>query len=526
MSPVNNSYTRFLEIQKKKSLLRYLLPGFVTLYLLCILFFFLTIFIPNSASAFSIGDKVKATASLNVRSCASTTCSIIAAMSTGSIGTISNGPYSGSGYTWWYISWDSGVIGYSVQDYLTTVALSFTGLSPSTISTSTAPYDATLSASGSNFNNVNKVSFSWSGSVSGSATWNKGDTNWNAKVTVNSDTSMTLLPRVVETNPGWSGTSTWTVTLTDSAGATASRSFTVTYSPLSISWSTPPPSSMTSGQNYTVSWNVSGSSAYNIQVLAKPLAKLDANNNAPTSGDTVTFTGVGSKGSSASCGINSYSWDFDDGTTGSGSSVTHSFTSYSGTTSYTVQLTVTDCIGQIDSTTMSITVTGQAAGTNNLSSKSNDPVNLATGNYTYEHTDLNIPGRGILFEFNRSYNSKDSRFLGNPLGFGWTHSYNIRLSINSSNNLDVLFGDGRSETYIDNADGTYHGETGVNSSIVKNNDGTYILTTKEQLKYNFDNQGKLLTIIDKNSNTITLNYDASGNLDFITDTVGRTIDLV
>ena len=123
------------------------------------------------------------------------------------------------------------------------------------------------------------------------------------------------------------------------------------------------------------------SSAYNIQVLAKPLDKLDADNNAPTSGDTVTFTGVGSKGSSASCGINSYSWDFGDGTTGSGSSVTHSFTSSSGTTSYTVQLTVTDCIGQIDSTTMSITVTGQAAGTNNLSSKSNDPVNLATGNY-------------------------------------------------------------------------------------------------------------------------------------------------
>jgi len=112
-----------------------------------------------------------------------------------------------------------------------TPSLSFTGLTPSQIPTSTAPYQATLSASGSNFNNVNRVSFSWSGAASGSATWNKGDSNWNAAVTVNSDISMTLRPIVVETNPTWSGTVYWTVTLRDTTGATASRSFTVTYTP-------------------------------------------------------------------------------------------------------------------------------------------------------------------------------------------------------------------------------------------------------------------------------------------------------
>jgi len=114
----------------------------------------------------------------------------------------------------------------------TTTTLSFTGLTPSQISTSTAPYQAILSASGSNFNNVNRVSFSWSGAASGSATWYKGDTDWNNKVTVNSDNSMTLKPGVVETNPTWSGTAYWTVTLRDTTGATASRSFTVTYTQL------------------------------------------------------------------------------------------------------------------------------------------------------------------------------------------------------------------------------------------------------------------------------------------------------
>jgi len=109
--------------------------------------------------------------------------------------------------------------------------LSFTSLTPSAITTSTAPYDATLSATGTNFNNVNRVTFTWSGAASGSAVWDKGTSDWNNKVTVNSDTSMTLRPRVVETSPTWCGTVTWTVTLRDTTRATASRSFTVGYEP-------------------------------------------------------------------------------------------------------------------------------------------------------------------------------------------------------------------------------------------------------------------------------------------------------
>ena len=140
------------------------------------------------------------------------------------------------------------------------VALSFTGLTPSQIATSTAPYQATLSASGSNFNNVNRVSFSWSGAASGSKIWYKGDSNWNAAVTINSDNSMTLQPTVVETNPTWSGTVYWTVTLRDNTDATASKSFTVTYTPTTISASIisySPSSKITVdiGQSFTISTN-------------------------------------------------------------------------------------------------------------------------------------------------------------------------------------------------------------------------------------------------------------------------------
>jgi hypothetical protein len=151
-----------------------------------------------------------------------------------------------------------------------TTVLSFTNLTPSQITTSTAPYDATLSATGTNFYNVNQITFTWSGAVSGSATWYKGDTNWNAKVTVNSDTSMTLRPRVVETNPTWSGTVYWTVTLKDTTGATASRSFTVTYTPSTtvLSFTNLTPSQITtSTAPYDATLSATGTNFYNVNQI-------------------------------------------------------------------------------------------------------------------------------------------------------------------------------------------------------------------------------------------------------------------
>jgi hypothetical protein len=110
--------------------------------------------------------------------------------------------------------------------------LSFTSLTPGTVSTSQSTYVGTFSAVGTNFNNVNQITVTWSGPDSGSQTWNKGDSNWNAAVTVNSDTSMTLLIRVLSNETGTqTKTWTWTVTLKDTTNATASKSFTVTFNP-------------------------------------------------------------------------------------------------------------------------------------------------------------------------------------------------------------------------------------------------------------------------------------------------------
>ena len=257
--------------------------------------------------------------------------------------------------------------------------------------------------------------------------------------------------------------------------------------------------------------------------VSRPVARLDCNNNAPAPNETVTFYGSGSQASSGNPQptIVSYAWNFGDSGTASGMTATHKYTTLGART---VTLTVTDSVGLTDTKTMTVNVTGQALGTPKTTAVSDDPVNLATGNFIYDHSDLTIPGIGFPFEFKRAYNSKDSRFTGAPLGHRWTHSYNLLLST-SNGAATIVFGDGHSETYTNSA-GVYFAEAGIYNVLTTNVGGGFILTTKEQMKYNFNSQGRLASIVDKNGNTLSLTYDGAGALTVVTNSAGRVVTFV
>lgn len=252
-----------------------------------------------------------------------------------------------------------------------------------------------------------------------------------------------------------------------------------------------------------------------------PRARPETLNASPASGVSVQFYGYKSTSSSGCFDIASYFWDFGDGATSTLMNPTHVFSPASSAT-YGVTLRVTDTLGYSDQQSLSIYVSGQSLGVPAAISFSRDPVNLATGNYVYEHVDLRLPGKGFPVEFKRFYNSKFSDQSGLPLGYGWTHSFNIRLSTTASN-ATVTFGDGRSEVHVLDG-GQYLAERGIYNKLLDNGDTTYTLITKEQLHYIFGPEGRLLSMLDKNGNTLSLAYD--GNLlTNITDTAGRNIAL-
>ena len=52
------------------------------------------------------------------------------------------------------------------------------------------------------------------------------------------------------------------------------------------------------------------------------------------------------------------------------------------------------------------------------------------------HMDAAIPGRGPSPTFIRSYNSSEMR--SGPLGIGWTHNYNLRLTDKDGSGATVI----------------------------------------------------------------------------------------
>src|SRR5712692_7975481 len=137
-------------------------------------------------------------------------------------------------------------------------------------------------------------------------------------------------------------------------------------------------------------------------------------------------------------------------------------------------------------------------------------------------------------DFKLTYNSYDAdgsqAQVDSVAGYGWTHSFNSFL-FTQVGSIFLMGPDGRTEKFQLGAGGTYTADPGYFNKLVKNPDGSFTLTTKDQTVYQFaivpgtpfmvfGPVYRLLSITDRNSNTTTLTY-TGGNLVKIADTYGR-----
>ncbi len=164
-------------------------------------------------------------------------------------------------------------------------------------------------------------------------------------------------------------------------------------------------------------------------------------------------------------------------------------------------------------------IIGATGGPTNQQLPVSEPISTGNGNYYYQPTDFVIPGRGMPLVFQRTYNALDN--YSGPLGANWTHSFNIILSVTTTGAV-IKWGDGHGETFTLSG-GNYISQPGVFNTLLKNGDGTFALTQKNQARYNFSAAGGLTSIADKNGNMAVLTYDLAGNLSQVTDTVGRAV---
>lgn len=204
-----------------------------------------------------------------------------------------------------------------------------------------------------------------------------------------------------------------------------------------------------------------------------------------------------------------------------------------------------------------------------------EPIDLVTGNYLYEHTDLTIGSNPYPFGLGltRNYNS-GMRLDDGPFGLGWTHNFDISATGDSDGfqgmgedspidaaativeqyvSTDVLrenkdidhvvvatlahrwFMDqlidnvvsvrepGNTGQFLKLPDGSYSPSPG-NASTLSSVSGNYRVTTKHRIILDFNTDGKLATWEAPNGNTVTFSY-SSGKLLSISNDLGKSLTL-
>lgn len=158
-----------------------------------------------------------------------------------------------------------------------------------------------------------------------------------------------------------------------------------------------------------------------------------------------------------------------------------------------------------------------------------DPVNTGTGEYYFEARDLDMGG-AIPLRFDRYYasglhNAADiSRELSHVLGENWLHNYLLKIVPNGEDHLKVLmtFGNILDFEKSDSGEWELSAQNDIPYQLKQGrNQKYYLIDPYNDRIYIFDTSCRLEAIKDRQGNTLSLTYNADGELDRIEDGLGR-----
>lgn len=135
-----------------------------------------------------------------------------------------------------------------------------------------------------------------------------------------------------------------------------------------------------------------------------------------------------------------------------------------------------------------------------------DPVNLATWDFGFRHTNLELAGR-MPIVWTIAYHSREA--YNGALGVGWHHAYEWHVEEREASTVYVTTPEGVVLPFRSNGDGTYRRPAGTFEALEKGPDGAYRLTTPQGVVYRFRADGSLLEIADRNGNRTTLRYEGT-----------------
>jgi RHS repeat-associated protein len=144
--------------------------------------------------------------------------------------------------------------------------------------------------------------------------------------------------------------------------------------------------------------------------------------------------------------------------------------------------------------------------------------NIAGGGLAHSEEIFSLSGAPTV-TLDIDYNSQDPS--SGTLGPHWRHTLDITLA--NAGNGSLLLREGGSRRLYTYTGGAYQPPAGDYSTLVKNGDGTYLITEKDGIRKNFDANGRLVSLVDRNGNAATLSYNGA-NLASVTNASGRAIN--
>ena len=152
-----------------------------------------------------------------------------------------------------------------------------------------------------------------------------------------------------------------------------------------------------------------------------------------------------------------------------------------------------------------------------------EPVNVTTGNVWLQQNDHHLSAIGFAIDVTRTYNSGSSRI--GSFGRGWSTLLDQSILIYDSNLVRLSEDDGRT-TYFGRPAGSSGSLTPLQGDFhgqLSQSAGGFTLTMADGNVLQFNSSGKLISLIDRNSNTTTLGYGGNGFLSSVTDPFGRVL---
>jgi len=136
-------------------------------------------------------------------------------------------------------------------------------------------------------------------------------------------------------------------------------------------------------------------------------------------------------------------------------------------------------------------------------------VQMLSGNYVHQVTDLTLPARGIPVVFTRTY----SAFLG------WQWTYGQRVAANADGSLTYVDETGVPWRFVRDGAGARWLPPATLHQIIEQVGQQYLMTFKDGMAYRFNAAGKLLAERDLNGHEVTLAY-VTGRLHTVTGVGG------